>query len=62
MLLLMKFFVGISSLFQSSLPNQICKNASFGLKKYRKGRQEWNKACLDLNLPLRKLNTPMKIR
>jgi hypothetical protein len=29
-------------------------------KKSRKGRQEWNKACLNLGLPPRKLNTLVK--
>jgi hypothetical protein len=31
-------------------------------KKSRKGRQESTKACLDSNLPPRKLNIPMKTR
>jgi hypothetical protein len=31
-------------------------------KKLRKGRQEWKKACGDLNIPQRKLNTLVKIR
>ncbi len=31
-------------------------------KKLGKGRQEWNKACSNSNLPPRKLNTPVKTR
>jgi len=31
-------------------------------KKLRKGRQEWNKACGDLNSPQRKLNILVKTR
>jgi hypothetical protein len=31
-------------------------------KKSSKGKQEWNRACADLNLPQRKLNTLVKAR
>ncbi len=31
-------------------------------KKSRKGRQEWEKACVNSGLPTQKLNTPMKTR
>jgi len=31
-------------------------------KKLRKGKQEWSKACEDLNIPQRKLNTLIKTR
>jgi len=36
MLLLTKKFVGISSLFQSNLSNQICKNVYLGFKNLEK--------------------------
>ncbi len=32
------------------------------LKKFGKGRQEWNKACSNSNLPPRKLNSLVKTR
>ncbi len=32
------------------------------LKKYGKGRHEWNKVCIDFGIRLRKLNTPIKTR
>jgi len=32
------------------------------LKRFRKGRQEWNKACSNLNLLQRKLNIQVKTR
>jgi hypothetical protein len=32
------------------------------LKKFGKGTQEWNKACLETSIRPRKLNTPMKTR
>jgi hypothetical protein len=31
-------------------------------KKSRKGRQKWEKACVNLGLSSQKLNTPMKTR
>jgi hypothetical protein len=31
-------------------------------KKSRKGRQEWNKACLETNICPRQLNTLMKTK
>jgi hypothetical protein len=31
-------------------------------KKFGKGKQEWEKACIISSLPPRKLNIPMKIR
>jgi hypothetical protein len=31
-------------------------------KKARKGRQEWEKTCVNLGLPIQKLNTLMEIR
>ncbi len=32
------------------------------LKVFGKGRQEWNKACLETNIRPRKLNTHVKTR
>jgi hypothetical protein len=29
-------------------------------KNFGNNKEGWNKACLDFNLPLRKLNSPMK--
>jgi hypothetical protein len=46
-----KKFVEILSLFQSSLPSQICKNVELGVKNLGK-QQEWNKASSNSNLPL----------
>jgi hypothetical protein len=31
-------------------------------KKSRKGRQKWNKACVDISIHPRKLNTPVKTK
>jgi len=31
-------------------------------KKSRKGRQEWNKVCVETNIRPKKLNTPMKTK
>ncbi len=56
---------------------KVCKNFKFVLIKYAQldlqkcitwsktsgnGRQEWNKACSNFNLPPRKSNIPMKTR
>jgi hypothetical protein len=38
------------------------KNYIIRLKKSRKGKQEWNRACVDSNVPQRKLNTQVKTR
>jgi hypothetical protein len=49
-------------LFLSSLHNEICRKCIIWPKKSSKGRHEWNKAHLNLNIHLQKLNTPKKLR
>jgi hypothetical protein len=38
------------SMFLLNLFNQICKKCITWLKKFRKGKQEWNKVCEDFNI------------
>jgi len=45
----------------SNLFIEICKNAYLG-KKIGNGRQKWEKACVNLDFPLQKWNTLMKIK
>jgi hypothetical protein len=57
----MKKFVRDRNMYLSKLHNLICKNVSLSLKS-RKSKQEWNKICVDSNLPKRKVNIIVKIR
>jgi hypothetical protein len=48
-------------MFSLSLPNLICKLHNL-VKKSSKGKQKWNKTCVDFGFCPRKLNIPIKTR
>lgn len=48
--------------FHKIYPNEFFKMQHLEKKKNGKGQHEWNKACIEFGLRLRKLNTPMKTK
>jgi hypothetical protein len=49
-------------MFLSNLLKWICRNASLGLKSLGKVDMNGNKACFEIGIRLKKLNTPVKTR
>jgi hypothetical protein len=53
-----KVYIGLTSI---SIKNLFCKNHHLDPKKW-KGRQEWQKTCLDMGICPHKFQTPLKTR
>jgi len=56
----MNFFEKASIMYLSKLSKGICENERLGPKKQGKVKKKWNTTCVNFDLPLKKLNTPMK--
>jgi hypothetical protein len=54
--------VKISSMFLLKFAQTNLQKCTTWPKKSRKGKQEWNKACVEIGICPKKLNTPMKTK